>query len=97
MCHHCSEKHSAGHRDCSRHQEEQKIIQIAQREKVTFQRARQIVNEKPIARTVTSSTNSPFPTIFDVTLPKGEKEKKPMASPEMYQECNWEGTSTMPR
>ena len=49
--------------------------------KVTFQRARQILAEKPINRTLGSYHTPTFPALFDVTLPKKCQAKdKPMAN-----------------
>ena len=69
-CHHCSEEHLAGFKGCLKQQEEQKILVIVEKEKVAFQRARQIATEKPINRTLGNNQTPTSPAQFDVTLPK---------------------------
>ena len=64
----------AGARDCVKQIQEQKILETVETEKVTFQRARQILTEKPVTRLATANLTV-FPTLFDVTLPRGTKRK----------------------
>ena len=72
-CLHCSEAHATGHRDCTKEKQEQTILDVVEKEKVTFQRARQIITETPISRTSAAQSNPAFHTLFTVTLPKGTK------------------------
>ena len=96
-CHHCSAEHFAGHRDCPKYQEEQKIIEVMQREKVTLQRARQMINEKPVTRTASSRQSAPFPTLFDVTMPKGTKRKTSPWFVEKAIKSHWKTPKEMQR
>ena len=73
-CHHCKENHSTGSRNCQKEMDEQKLIDIIQKEKVTYQRARQILNPLPITRLATPKP-TPFPKHFDVKLPQGAKQQ----------------------
>ena len=92
-CYHCAEDHVAGARDCVKQIQEQKILDTVETEKVTFQRARQILTEKPVTRLATA--NLPvFPTLFDVTLPRGTKRK---INPWLVEKCIQQHTGKMPR
>ena len=72
FCHHCGEAHEVGSKECERWIKEQEILKIADREKVSFVRARQKMNEdsdtqiRPIPK---------FPTTFDCKVPQEEKRK----------------------
>ena len=51
-----------------------------------------MINEKPVHRTIIQ--NSPvFPTLFDVTLPKGVNRK---INPWVVQKCVWQGSAQLP-
>ena len=71
-CFHCKEDHQAGSKNCSTQMKEQQILKTVENEKVTFQRARQINEAKPIIRTVTAKTPM-FVNKLDITWPKGTK------------------------
>ena len=73
-CHHCNEDHAAGSKNCTKEKEEQKLLDTVQKEKVTFQRARQIITPIPVSRQLTPKT-TPFASMFNVTLPKGCKRQ----------------------
>ena len=72
-CLHCSEAHVTGHRDCVREKEEQVIVNVVEKEKVTFQRAKQMLTEVPIKRTNHALNAPKFHTHFTVRLPTGTK------------------------
>ena len=74
-CHHCADNHVAGHKDCPKQKLEQQIIDMVRTEKVTYQRARQKIHEKPIVRTLVGTTAPPFASLFDVVLPTGVKRR----------------------
>ena len=76
-CCHCGGDHVARSRDCSKHQLEQKVLDVVQKQRVTHQRARQIINEKPITRT---SNNSKSCTLRCDPPKWHETSNKPMAS-----------------
>ena len=92
-CYHCSESHLTGSKECTKQIQEQKILDTVEREKVTFQRARQILNEKPVTRTTTVKPQV-FPTLFDITLPKGTKRK---INPWLVEKTIQQHTGKMPR
>lgn len=71
-CFHCKESHQAGSKNCPVQLKEEKILQIVETKKVTFQRARQIMENKPVHRTVSAKTPSII-TKFDIKWPKGTK------------------------
>ena len=93
-CHHCNEAHVAGFPQCPKHKEEQLVLDIVQKQKVTYQRARQQINEKPITRTNTSATTPRFPSLFDITMPKGTKRR---TNPWFVEKCIRDLTGKMPR
>ena len=71
-CFHCQQNHLAGSKNCPTQVKEEKILQYVETNKVTFQRARQLYENKPIHRTVSSKT----PIVqrkFDIEWPKGTK------------------------
>ena len=92
-CFHCSGNHEIGFKECPKHTEEQKVLEIIEKEKVSFQRARQMLNEKPVCRTATSGMPV-FPTLFDVSLPKGIKRT---INPWLVQKCIQQHTGKTPR
>lgn len=74
-CYHCRNNHPAGHRDCPRHQREQKLLRIQETEGVSLRRASQILSgvtnyQDPVGPT--------FPTHFTVAF---SKENTPKFSP----------------
>ena len=73
-CFHCSEKHRAGDKTCPSQVKEQQILDLVDDKKITFQRARQILNEKPSQRINVDKVHK-FPTFFDCKLPPGIKRK----------------------
>ena len=93
-CHHCPAEHPTGHRDCPKYQEEKKILDIIQKEKVTTQRAKQILNEKPTPRMIGNSNTPPFPSLFDVSMPKGTKRT---TSPWFVEKIIQQHTGKLPR
>ena len=72
-CAQCSGEHRAGHKECPKQVTEQKILDLVETEKITFQRARQLLYEAPSERPVI--TKPRFPTLFNCTLPTGIKRK----------------------
>ena len=93
-CHHCNEDHAAGAKNCTKEKEEQKLLDIVQKEKVTFQRARQILNPVPVSRQLTPKT-TPFASMFNVTLPKGCKRQ--LKNPWIVEKAIKEHTGKTPR
>ena len=73
-CFHCSEDHKAGDKMCKIHDREQQILDLVTEKKLTFQRARQILNDKPSQRMHVEKIHK-FPTFFDCKLPPGIKRK----------------------
>ena len=71
-CLHCPGEHTTGHKNCPAQVKEQKILEIVTEKKVSFPRARQMLDEKPTSRNITQKRPN-FPTIFDCALPKGIK------------------------
>ena len=92
-CHHCKENHQAGSKDCKTQNGEQQILQTVEKQKVTFQRARQINECKPIIRTVTAKTPMTI-TKFDIEWPKGTKRN---TNPWQTQRCIEKHTGKKPR
>ena len=93
-CHHCDDNHVTGFHSCPKQKEQQQVLDIVRKEKVTHQRARQKLNEKPITRTITGPSAPPFPTLFDVKLPTGTKRK---INPWLVQKCIQQHTGKTPR
>merc|ERR1712002_181431 len=92
-CHHCKENHQTGSKECKYQIQEQQILQTVEAQKVTFQRARQIVDHKPIIRTVTAKTPMTV-TKFDIVWPKGTKRN---TNPWQTQRCIQKHTGKKPR
>ena len=92
-CHHCLEDHKAGSKDCVRQIQEQKILDSVESEKVTFQRARQILTERPVIRSATESPPT-FPTLFYIKFPSGTKRKM---NPWLVEKTVMHHTGKMPR
>ena len=91
-CTHCSEHHLAGDRQCPRQKNEQVILDLVDQEKVTFQRAQQMLqnnfeapNQKP---------KYIFPTHFDVIYAIEHRRK---ISPFLSEKCIQNHTGTKPR
>ena len=80
-CLHCGAAHAVGSVDCPRHQREQLLVDTQDREKVTFMRAKQILenNNEFVEQPVTT-----FPTHYDCVLPANEKRK---FSPWLLEKC----------
>ena len=93
-CHHCKEDHAAGSKNCNKEKEEQKLLDTVQKEKVTFQRARQILTPVPVSRQLTPKT-TPFASMFNVTLPKGCKRQ--LKNPWIVEKAIKEHTGKTPR
>ena len=93
-CHHCNEDHAAGSKNCTKEKEEQKLLDTVQKEKVTFQRARQIITPIPVSRQLTPKT-TPFASMFNVTLPKGCKRQ--LKNPWIVEKAIKEHTGKTPR
>ena len=93
-CHHCNEDHAAGSKNCTKEKEEQKLLDTVQKEKVTFQRARQIITPVPVSRQLTPKT-TPFASMFNVTLPKGCKRQ--LKNPWIVEKAIKEHTGKTPR
>ena len=93
-CYHCGEDHPAGSTKCQKEISEQKLMDIIHDEKVTFQRAKQIMNPTPIIRQATSKP-TPFATLFDVKLPPGAKRQ--LKNPWIIEKALKEHTGKTPR
>lgn len=71
-CHHCGGAHRAGDRMCPKEMDEKLLVDIQQREKVSFRRARQIMNNEQVMQ----ETQLPkFVTHFDCTISVEDKRK----------------------
>ena len=71
-CLHCGAAHAVGSVDCPRQQEEQELVDVQDREKVTFMRARQILQNN---NEFVDRPTSCFPTHFNCTFPEEQKRK----------------------
>lgn len=80
-CHHCSEEHAAGHRFCGREIKQRKIVEIQQKEKVSFRRAHQILNSES---TIIETPKEKFITHFDCSMGSDNKRKM---SPWTLEKC----------
>ena len=72
-CYHCQETHEAGSKECPKWQKEQKIIETVENKKVTFQRARQIVENDAQVSVIRGPK---FNSFFDCILPSEEQKRK---------------------
>ena len=71
-CFHCQQSHPAGSKNCPTQIKEEEILKCVETDKVTFQRARQLYENRPIHRSV--STKTPIvQRKFDIEWPRGTK------------------------
>ena len=71
-CFHCQGDHAAGSKDCPKHQTEQQLLEIQEKEKVTIMRARQILENN--CEYVQRPTQQ-YPTHFDCKMNEQDKRR----------------------
>ena len=71
-CFHCQGNHAAGSKDCPKHQREEQLIEIQEKEKVTIMRARQILENNC---EYTQRPTQQYPTHFDCIMDESNKRK----------------------
>ena len=95
-CMHCQDEHLAGDRTCRRYLHEQEILNVAQHEKVSIQRAKQILSTNSNnSRSTTSRPNSEvFPAVFNCKLDPANKRK---ITPFLLEKCIEQIIGSKPR
>ena len=83
-CYHCQGEHPAGSRDCPHWKREQEVINLSEEHKVTYQRARQMM-ENNIVGSAMTKTKIPFPTYFDLKFDSPQQKRK--ISPFLLEKC----------
>ena len=83
-CIHCQDEHPAGSRDCPHWKREQEVINLSEEHKVSYQRARQMM-ENNIVGSATTKTKNHFPTYFDLKFDSPQQKRK--ISPFLLEKC----------
>ena len=94
-CLHCEGEHLAGDKSCRRHVYEQEVLNVVNREKVSIQRAKQILENNLDSKIFKQKTNvNLFPTHFDCKLDPANKRK---ISPFLLEKCIQQYIGAKPR
>ena len=83
-CFHCEGEHPAGSRDCPHWRREQEVINLSDEHKVTYQRARQMMENNTVNASITK-TKIVFPTYFDIKFDSPQLKRN--ISPFLLEKC----------
>ena len=83
-CSHCQGEHPAGSRDCPHWKREQEVINLSEEHKVSYQRARQMMENNIVGSAITK-TKPLFPTYFDLKFDTPLQKRK--ISPFLLEKC----------